>query len=295
MEKLIETNVVKPDISSFENEQNLRSISIENELFLDGKLAELDSFVENNHGLGKSEQEKDVLYYTAQSTWKEYVERLKTMKYSFYLNRNQYNFLSNLLIGKLEYDVNTVFLAIELTNMLGTWELSKSKTKSDNEVKEYVSDATEITYMYHLIAKHTVKGLTKDTYLFAQILRKIGHISRIVSYYDTHAKTFNKDIQDWASTFDAGVFVEGKPWGRNTPSFVGEKIANTLVIEKNIFNAKNNEGSKEITDQTGSLAIDGKDTEMISKEILLNNGKKVKADKKTKLDLTDDDLEAKDA
>ena len=216
MEKLIETNVVKPEVSFLEGDQNLRAITIEDELYLDTRLTSLQTFTDNNHGLGKTETEKDELYFTAQSTWKEYVERLKTMQYTFFLNRNQYNFLTNLLISKLEYTVDTVFLAIELTNMLGNWELTKGKkdVKGDKETKAYTTDATELTYMYHLIAKHKVKGLSHDTYYFAEILRKIGRISKIVSYYDNEAKTWNKDIQDWASTFDANVYVEGKAWGR---------------------------------------------------------------------------------
>ena len=218
MEKLIETHVTKPEISYTDKatNQNLRAITLEDELFLDSKIMQLDTFIANNHGLGKSETEKDELYYSAQTTWREYVNRLKNMKYTFYLNRKEYNFLTNLLLTKLEYTVDTVFIAVELTNMLGEWELTKGKNdvKTDAEIKAYVADATEITYMYHLIAKHTVKGLTNDTYLFVEILKKIGFISKIVSYYDNHAKTFNKDIQDWVSTFEEGVFVEGKPWGR---------------------------------------------------------------------------------
>jgi hypothetical protein len=218
MEKLIETHVTKPEISYTDKatNQNLRAITLEDELFLDSNIYHLDNFISNNHGLGKSEDEKDQLYYSTQTTWREYVNRLKNMKYSFYLNRKEYNFLTNLLLTKLEYTVDTVFIAVELTNMLGEWELTKGKSdlKKDTEIKAYVADATEITYMYHLIAKHTVKGLTNDTYLFVEILKKIGFISKIVSYYDNNAKTFNKDIQDWVSTFEEGVFVEGKPWGR---------------------------------------------------------------------------------
>lgn len=218
-----ETNVVKPEVNFMVGDQTMRIISIEDEHYLDGKLAELQTFTDNNHGLGKTEQEKDELYFTAQSSWKEMVERLKNMKYSFYLNRKQYNFLTNLLLSKLEYDVNTIFLAIELTNMLGSWELTKGKKdiKSDTEVKCYMADATEITYMYHLIAKHTVKGLTHDTYTFAEILRIIGKISKVVSYYDTQAKSWNKDIQDWASTFDSGVYIDGKQWGRKEAAALG--------------------------------------------------------------------------
>ena len=117
MEKLIETHTQKPEVSVIENDKTLRAISFEDEMFLDSKISMLEDYIANNHGLGKTEAEKDNLYYTAQSTWREYVERLKNMNYTFYLNRKQYHFLTNLLISKLDYDVNTVFLAIELTNM----------------------------------------------------------------------------------------------------------------------------------------------------------------------------------
>jgi hypothetical protein len=218
-----ETNVVKPDVNFLVRDQQLRVITIEDEVYMDSKINELQNLTDNHHGLGKTEAEKDELYFTAQSTWKEMVERLKSMKYSFYLNRNQYNFLTNLLLSKLEYTVDTVFLAIELTNMLGTWELTKGKkdVKTDTDVKQYTSDATEITYMYHLIAKHATKGLTHDTYRFAEILKIIGKISKIVSYYDTEAKNWNKDIQDWASTFEPGVYVEGRNWGRKEADTLG--------------------------------------------------------------------------
>jgi hypothetical protein len=56
--------------------------------------------------------------------------------------------------------------------------------------------------MYHLLAKHKVKGLTKETHLFSEILMKIGEISKIVAFYDNLAKTLSKTIQDWVAEFD---------------------------------------------------------------------------------------------
>lgn len=218
-----ETQVAKPSVSTIENEQTLRAITFEDELFLDTKISQIENLLITEHGLGKSEVEKDQLYYSAQLSWKEYVDRLKNMKFNFYLNRKQYNFLTTLLISKLEYDVNTVFLAIELTNMLGKWELSKTnkENKNDTEVKSYTADATEITYMYHLIATYKPKGLSADTYLFAEILNKIGFISKVIGYYDNHAKSLNKDIQDWCATFEEGVYIEGKDWGRKEAAALG--------------------------------------------------------------------------
>ncbi len=233
-----ETHVVKPDVNFMIGDQAMRIISIEDEFYLDGKINELQEFTDNNHGLGKSEQEKDELYFTAQTTWRQMVERLKSMKYSFYLNRKQYQFLTNLLISKLEYTVDTVFYAIELTEMLGNWETSKDKSESDTKVQCYTADCTDITYMYHLIAKHTVKGLTNDTYRFTEILKIIGKISKVVSYFDEKCKSWNKDIQDWASTFYSGIFVDGKTWGRNESQQLGVTS----------FGQKVSEAAQEFTD-----------------------------------------------
>lgn len=237
-----DTQVVKPEVSTIENNQTLRAISFEDELFLDSKISGIENLLSNEHGLGKSEVEKDQLYYSAQLAWKEYVQRLKGVKFTFYLNRKQYNFLTNLLISKLEYDVNTVFLAIELTDMLGKWELNKTnkEAKNDTEVKAYVSDATEITYMYHLISTFKPKGLTADTYLFAEILRKIGFISKIVGYYDNHAKALNKDIQDWCATFEEGVYIDGKEWGRKEAAALG------ITADKSKDKSKKSSKKKEI-------------------------------------------------
>jgi hypothetical protein len=107
-------------------------------------------------------------------------------------------------MDKMEYDVNTLFLAIELTNMLGSWYKSDSadKYKDDKELKGFTADATEVTYMYHLIAKHKVKGLTADSYSFAEVLRKIADISKIIQYYDESSKSMSKSIVEHVAAFE---------------------------------------------------------------------------------------------
>ena len=157
------------------------------------------------------------------------MERLKNMKYNFYLNRKQYIFLTNLLISKLEYDVNTVFLAIELREMLGEWK-DKGTNKDDETVNGYTADATEITYIYHLIAKHKVVGIKHATLRFAEVLTKIGQISKIIAYYDTHAKSLSKDIQMWVASFDDQINVDGKDWGNDVSG-------NTIDIPSVLENA----------------------------------------------------------
>jgi hypothetical protein len=226
---VLETNVVKPSLSIFENETEHRLIPILTEISLDSKISEVENFMRSNHGRGKSELEKDTLYADAKKLWEQYAELLRDMNFTFYLNRKQYQFLTDLLIDKMEYDVNTVFLAIELTNMLGEWK-ETGTAKDDSTLQGYTSDATEVTYMYHLISKHKVKGLSNSSYRFAEVLKRIGAISKIIAYYDTHAKSLSKDIQSWVATFEDGVQVEGKDW--TTPTSLVEEIVEKTTNKK---------------------------------------------------------------
>jgi uncharacterized protein YjaG (DUF416 family) len=202
----IETNVVKPKISFFENEVENLILDFNQETILDNKIKDIEDYIKNNNGKGKTEEEKDELYKNAQELWKSYAISLKETKYNFFLNRNQYNFLTNLILTKLEYDVNTVFLAIELTNLLG--DMKSAKFSSDTELISFPVNATEITYIYHLIANHKVKGLTKDAYTFSQVLIRIGDISKVFNYYDTAGKNLSTEIQDWVTLFDDAVTRE---------------------------------------------------------------------------------------
>jgi hypothetical protein len=204
----IQTNVVKPSISFIENDLENALLNKEWEVKLDDKISEIENYIKNNNGKGKSEEEKDILYKNAQEIWKEYINILKPSKYNFYLNRIQYRFLTDLILVKMEYDVNTVFFAIELTDLLGN--MKGVKYSNDTDLIPFEVSATEITYIYHLISKHKVKGLTKDSYTFAQVLHRIGDISKIINYYDTAGKNLSTDIQNWVLTFDDGVTIENK-------------------------------------------------------------------------------------
>jgi hypothetical protein len=202
----IETNVVKPKISFFENEVDNLILDVNQETILDNKLNDVEQYMINNDGKGKSEAEKDELYKNAQELWRSYALSLKETKYNFFLNRPQWKFLTDLILTKLEYDVNTVFLAIELTNLLGS--MKGVKFQNDNELINFPVNATEITYIYHLIANHKVKGLTKDAFTFSQVLIRIGEISKVFNYYDTAGKNFSTEIQEWVTLFEDGVTKE---------------------------------------------------------------------------------------
>lgn len=207
MEK-IETNVVKPEIKF--SEGGVENLLIDNsvETLLDGKITSIREYISKNNGKGLTDGDKDSLYVSAQKLWKEFIDELKDAKYNFHLNRAQHKFLTDLVMNKLEYDVNSVFFAIELRELFEV--LKENKYKNDTEFISYPVNATEITYIYHLISKHKVKGLTKESYLFAEILMKIGNISKVFNYYDATGKNLSTDIQDWVLTFEDGVVRESR-------------------------------------------------------------------------------------
>jgi hypothetical protein len=222
----IETNVVKPEIKFFEN--NVENLVIDpiNEVLLDGKIKSIEDYMTNNDGKGKTDVEKDELYRVGQELWKEYTNTLRDAKYNFHLNRGQWKFLTDLILQKLEYDVNTVFFAIELTELLGT--MRDVKYSNDEELIAFPVNATEITYIYHLISKHKVKGLTKDSYTFSKVLMRIGSISKLFNYYDSYAKSLSTDIQDWVTSFEEGVVVE-----KNVKKKKAETVEATLIEPSN--------------------------------------------------------------
>jgi len=204
----VETNVIKPELKFEVNNTEYKYINTDVEQELDSKIENVRQYLDENHGKGKTNDEKDGLYKSSQELWKEFINVLKDAKYNFYLNRDQWKFLTDLTLTKLEYDVNTVFFAIELKDLFQS--IKETKYKNDEEYIAYPVNATEVTYIYHLISKHTVKGLTKDSYTFSQILLTIGNISKIFNYYDATGKNLSSDIQDWVATFEDGVDFENR-------------------------------------------------------------------------------------
>lgn len=200
MTNKVEVNTVKPEISFLHEETQYRLLDFIAESILDNNIDQINNYMKTTNGVGKTDEQKDLDYAHAQNLWKTYQQSLRDTKFNFYLDRSQYTLLTDILIKKLEYDVNTVFIAIELTELLGG--MSGTKYQNDKEIKCFQATATEITYIYHLIQNFKVKGLSKDSYTFSKILIRIGDLSRVINYYDTTAKNLSEDIAKWALSLD---------------------------------------------------------------------------------------------
>lgn len=199
----IKTRIPKPEMTFFENEVDNIILEVVDEVKLDEKIEVIDQYMLNTEGKGKTPEEKDAIYAHAQDLWKEYKESLQEVQYNLYLNRPQYRFITDLFLSKLEYDVNTVFIAIDLHKLLSG--MHGTKFNDDTQLVNFKITATELTYMYHLISTYKVRGLGKDAFVFTDILYRVANISKVIDYYEKTNKILATDIQNWVAAFEEGV------------------------------------------------------------------------------------------
>jgi hypothetical protein len=208
----------KPKVTIFENESENRLFSKESEIGLDSKIAEMEDLMKTKNGFGAPDEAKDELYGVSKKLWKEYAERFQSIRFSLYMNRLQFNFITDLLTKNMEYDINTVFFAIELKNAFESWEATAtgSKFTNDKDSKEFEIGAIDLEYLWQLVSTHKVKGLSKSTYLFAQVLKRMIELRTISLYYDSEGKRLSKDIQSWVASFEPQKDItEGKVQNNN--------------------------------------------------------------------------------
>lgn len=193
---MITTNTIKPD---FNFNDNIRLLSSEVESTLDTCANNITNYIKINNGRGESDDVKNKIYEESQILWKTFSSELGKVKYNFPLTNDQSGYLTQLIRNELEYDINTVFFASDLSTML-------DNIKSlDGGYSALELSATEVTYVYHLISKHKVKGLTSDSFNFMEILLLIGKVSKIFDYYNVMLENISTDIKDWVVLFDEGI------------------------------------------------------------------------------------------
>jgi hypothetical protein len=193
-----------PSMTFKVGENDYRLINEEDHSKLETLLTDMENYVKTTDGSNASEDERNEMWSTANGMWKDYSKTLVTSELGFWLTRAEYNYITDLILHKMEYDVNTVFVAIqlggffaELHNTFG--ELSKDAP--GNTPINFKITANDVTYLYHLISTNKVKGLTKQTYCFAEILRKIGALSKVINHYDGLSKDYWTMIADWTASY----------------------------------------------------------------------------------------------
>lgn len=195
----------KPDIYfEAKDGEKIRIISSEDEQWLDEKFDNIIKFLKENHAQNLSEGEKDELYKKLKDMWNEVsgkTGKLNSISFDLVLHRDEHKFLVDLITNKMEYDVDTVFYAIELDKMIREM-ISNNKYNGDDDAKGMKMTPLDITYLYHIISKHKVKGLNQKTKLFASVISSVGVSSKVFNYYSEMFKNISDTIQKWVLSLD---------------------------------------------------------------------------------------------
>lgn len=193
----ISTMVMKPKPELSVGEKTYRIITQEDETSLEEQISKIKEFMNSNNGDGLTEEQKDKLYADVQAMWHTLSNHLNFAKFQMNLDKVQFDFLTTLLLSKFEYDVNALFFALELVDVLGS--MKKESKYKGTEYVGYGLTATDVTYLYHLLQQHKVTGLTSKAFTFANIIRRIGEISKIFEFYNNQVKELSEEIKLWVT------------------------------------------------------------------------------------------------
>lgn len=227
-------SVIYTDLSKTEH----RLISEENEQLLDSRYEELLQYMRDNYNSTQLSEEKlNEIYEHLVEGWNDIsakqTGKLNEVSFNLVLTKREAKFITDLLINKIEYDVDTVWYGMEIRNYLEeVVEKAKSST-NDDLAMELETTASDLTYIYHLVSQYKPVGLKKSTYTFAEILRKIGMSSKMFQYYKAQYERLKSVMEYYIMNMSGDETTkEGSPVGfaEDSPHF-STLFPNGLPVE----------------------------------------------------------------
>lgn len=157
-----------------------------------------------------SDEEKDMLYAKAQEIWKKGADKggaVNVLPYNLLLYRSEYTYLTDLILNKLEYDIDALFFIMEIRKRMAELQ-EKATYKDDNTLIAFTFTPIELHYLVKILNTHKVKGLKKEAFNMYNIFTTIGSVTRI---YDTLKHEFtelSKEMLTWVSKFTEPTTTE---------------------------------------------------------------------------------------
>lgn len=145
-----------------------------------------------------SEKEKDELYGKSEDILNRYLNTLKTIKFNFPLIRDEHKSMLKVIEDKLEYGVNDLFLALRLKfdflNKMGSLKYG------NDELRVFSINIDTVSILFHLLSKHTCKGLGAESLQFAMVLRKLGEIKKTAAIFEEAYTNMTKVRSGWTAS-----------------------------------------------------------------------------------------------
>jgi hypothetical protein len=156
--------------------------------------------------LSEETEEREKQYSSYRELISLYGKTLGETKYNLTLTRDEYLFLKNLIINKISYDRQNLFVGLIVRDtFFYQYDKSKDTTKTSlftNGDENFVLNINEITRISHLTSLHEIVGLDKKADIFAEIIKKIGDISKIVEHYNKKGNDLSETGGNWIMKFE---------------------------------------------------------------------------------------------
>ena len=151
--------------------------------------------------------ERNAQYETYKNLITKYSKTLADIKYNFIISKKEYLFMKSLIIDKISYDRQNIFVGLLVRDtFFYRYDTNKSSTKtalfSEKDIELFKMDITEITRISHLSGLQEIKGLYEKADIFANITKKIGDISKIFDIYNSKGKDLSEEGGNWIQQFD---------------------------------------------------------------------------------------------
>lgn len=177
---------------------------------IDSLIESINNFYKTEIPSDKVEREKVYLEYV--SKIEEFGKTLSGIVYSFQLSKEEYLFLKDTLLKKLEYDRENVFIALLIRdNFFYKYDTitdpNKTSIKMEDMNGKFVTslpiNINDLTRISHLLGMYTIKDIiSKKADIFASCIGKIGDISKIFNYYKTKGEQLQNGGDNWLKGFE---------------------------------------------------------------------------------------------
>lgn len=178
---------------------------------LDILISEFDTF--HSTVVPEDKVEREEVYSNYRAKISEFGSTLAEVSYRFQVTKEEYLFIKDTLLKKLEYNRENVFVALMVRDEFFALydDESKSTTKTTVEFKEVGKlnvavlpiNINDLTRISHLLGLFTIKDITsKRAENFASVVKKIGDIAKIGNYYTMKGNQLKEAGQNWLLGFE---------------------------------------------------------------------------------------------
>lgn len=195
------------DVAEAKNKLNVSDRGI---VLDDDKIKEIENIAKvaydymkaNDAAAAETDDQKDEYYKFVTDQWNSLRDAVQAVRYNFYINYDEFDYLNKLLTQNMSYGVNDVFIGFKVKD--GFLDYAQSEfdkyTNAKKNRQQNISFEVEMRdtiVLYHLLEGHKEKGLNKSSRLFSNVLKTIGDTNKVYNSLDLETKRLSEHIGNW--------------------------------------------------------------------------------------------------